>query len=66
MDRVPRIRELYSELDENNAALKPFITPQRAEDQKEWSQEKADEHLLLLRRRTEIIAELANLEGGNS
>ncbi len=64
MDRVPRIQELYRELGQVEADIKPFITPRSANNPMVWTPEDLDRYYNLRKRRDEIVVELAKLEGG--
>jgi hypothetical protein len=64
MERIPRIKELYRELNEIHEKMKPFLIPQTVQH-REWTQEDANQHLKLHQRQGEIIKELADLERGH-
>jgi hypothetical protein len=64
MEKIQRIKELYRELNKIDEKMKPFLIPQTVQD-REWTQEDADEHLKLHQRQGEIIKELADLERGH-
>ena len=65
MERIQRIKELYRELNEIHEKMKPFLIPQTVGEQREWTQEDADQHLKLHQRQGEIVKELADLERGH-
>lgn len=65
MERIQRIKELYRELNEIHEKMRPFLIPQTLGEQREWTQEDADQHLKLHQRQGEIIKELADLERGH-
>jgi len=64
MDRTAKLYKLYAELTvvkkgiEELAALRP--------NPREWTQEEAAHHDLLIKRHTDIRAEIAELEGGHA
>ena len=65
MERIQRIKDLYRELNEIREKMKPFLIPQTLGEQREWTQEDADQHLKLHQRQGQIIKDLADLERGH-
>jgi hypothetical protein len=60
MDRTGKLYKLYAELTVVKRGLEEFAA--RRPNPREWTQEEAAHHDLLIKRRTDIRAEIAELE----
>jgi hypothetical protein len=63
MDRRDMIQDLYRKLEEVEDQLRPFATPRSADDPHQMSQADLDRYDALIKRRAELVADLAKLEG---
>jgi len=64
MDRVPKIKALYRELNEIHLEMKPFVTPSSADNPRHSSLDELTRYYTLHKRLGKVIVELAKLEGG--
>lgn len=64
MLRVSRIQELYRELDQVEAAIRPYMTLRPPDSPTELTAEQLEKYAGLNKRRGEILTELARLGGG--
>ena len=64
MDRTAKLHKLYAELTVVKKGMEEFAA--RRPNPREWTQEEVAHHDLLIKRRTDIRAEIAELEGGHA
>ena len=64
MDRTGKLYKLYAELTVVKKGLEEFAA--RRPNPREWTQEEVAHHDLLVKRRTDIRAEIAELESGHA
>jgi hypothetical protein len=63
METNPEIRQLYRELHQIDQDMKPLTTPRSADNLLVLTLQDLDRYYILRKRRNEIVAELAELEG---
>jgi hypothetical protein len=63
MDRTGKLYKLYAELTVVKRGLEEFAV--RRPNPREWTQEEVEHHDLLIKRRTDIRAEIAELESAD-
>ena len=64
MDRTAKLYKLYAELTVVKRGMEELAA--RRPNPREWTQEEVAHHDLLIKRRIDIRAELAELEGGHA